>query len=131
MDGELWTTLYRALRAVARTHTTQPGMSFSDRRIVEVHLWAVLHDRPVSWAVQPRHWLPHRRSQPLPGDVTMSRRLERLGVLQLLEALEDLLCVGLPMLMPMHIDAMPLPVGGHSKDPDAAWGRAANGQAKG
>ena len=106
-------------------------MSFSDRRIVEVHLWAVLHDRPVSWAVQPRHWPPHRRSQKLPSDATMSRRLKRLGVLQLLEALEDLLCVGLPMLMAMNIDAMPLPVGGHGKDPDAAWGRAANGRAKG
>jgi pimeloyl-ACP methyl ester carboxylesterase len=39
---------------------------FSDEVIVRVYYWAVIHDRPVSWAVQKRHWPLHLRRQALP-----------------------------------------------------------------
>ena len=54
MDRELWSQLSRGMFDVARTFRKSPRHTYSTHQIVRVHLWAVLHDRPVSWATQPR-----------------------------------------------------------------------------
>lgn len=131
MEGELFQGLYRLIQQVDKLHAQPKGVHFSDARIVEVLLWAVLHDRPTCWACQRRHWPAHRRCHPLPTPATMSRRLRTCSVLFFLAAMEAALQAAAPRGLVQSVDAMPLPVGGWSKDRDAKWGRAANGFAKG
>jgi hypothetical protein len=57
--------------------------------LVAVLLWAALHDRPVSWACQPRHWSTTTLRPPrLPSAATMSRRIDGVAVGLLLRVLE-------------------------------------------
>jgi len=96
-----------------------------------VLLWAALHDRPILWACHPGNWPAHLRPDPLPSQSTMSRRLKKVALLQLLERAFGAWRAQLPSEILKFIDAKPLPVGGCSKDADARYGRAAGGQAKG
>src|SRR6187431_1842958 len=65
----------------------------------------------------------------------MSRRLRSEPVQRLLKLMENRLktLTSDPEVenLVKAIDGKPLPVGGNSKDPDAAWGRGAGGLAKG
>src|SRR5438874_1236892 len=72
--------LYHLLRDVAKDFR-QKYVQYQPWVLVAVMLWAALHDRPVSWACQQRHWstttLKPRR---LPSPATMSRRIDSVGV---------------------------------------------------
>ena len=123
MERELWPPLYHLLREVAKDcspkYVQHPAWA-----LVAVMLWAALHDRPVSWACQRRHWsttlLKPRR---LPSPSTMSRRSDRVALGLLWRALEQRLRdSGQPALV-AFVDGKPLPSGGDSKDPDAHFGR--------
>jgi Transposase DDE domain len=61
----------------------------------------------------------------------MSRRLRTTEVQRLLYDIERPLCSTATWTCLHWIDGKPLVVGTHSKDPDAAWGRAGRGFAKG
>jgi hypothetical protein len=131
MERELWPPLYCLLRDVAKDFH-QKYVQFQPWVLVAVMLWAALHDRPVSWACQKRHWstttLKPRR---LPSPSTLSRRIDSVGVGLLWRALEQRLRdSGTPALV-AFVDGKPLPVGGNSKDPDARFGRGAGCIAKG
>lgn len=47
---------------------------YSDREILLVLLWVVLHDRPVAWACDAGCWPTRRRLRRLPHASTVSRR---------------------------------------------------------
>lgn len=140
MERELWGRVYPMVRSLGRSRR-RPRVRFSDAVIVLVHLWAVLHDRPVSWACDLRNWAGRRPRRPrrprrLPSNATMSRRLRAPSVREFLAAAEARLREGggeggAPGGLVKAVDGKPLPVGGHSKDPDARNGRAAGGMAKG
>lgn len=95
-----------------------------------VLLWACLHDRPVSWACKPNNWPDDLRPHPLPSQPTVSRRSKTVEVLRLLAFVERLFAQR-GFELALTIDGKPLHVGSHSKDPDAAWGHARRGWAKG
>lgn len=126
MERELWATLYALAR---RLEPREARGIFPASCIVSVFLWAVIHDRPVSWACDARNWpaQPHRR---LPSQATMSRRLRSPAVQQLLDKLLAVLLERDSSWVKV-VDAKPLPVGGHSKDPDARWGRGVGNFIKG
>jgi hypothetical protein len=127
MEATLFRALYRHVTSVA--HPRRPRVQFSDRLIVLVYLWSVLHQRPVTWALDAGHWPAGLLAFELPSDSTMSSRLATLGVRQLLErvtlAASDLL--GPPPLAKV-IDSKPMTVGAYSKDTDAKRGRVGAGQ---
>ncbi len=123
MEAKLYRVVYRFVMSI--THVGRAKrQQFSDRTILLVYLWSVLHDRPACWACDPINW-PATLDRPLPSDTTLSRRLRSLGVLQLLErvltAVADLTPAG-PVKL---IDSKPLLVGAYSKDRDAKRGRLA------
>jgi hypothetical protein len=131
MERERWETLYRMLAPWDRgwfRGRYSPGV------IVAVYFWAVLHDRPVCWACQAKHWpadIPLRSY--LPSQATMSRRLRKLEVQVLMTALDEQLR-GVVHDSPASVkivDAKPLSVGGYSKDPEARWGYGVRGLLKG
>jgi hypothetical protein len=130
MEGELWEILYPMVRELGERYR-QSGVQFSNRAIVLVYVWAVLHDRPVCWACDPANWPAELRPAVLPSGSTMSRRMQSISVLTFLEGLASALRDRFPRHWVKTIDAKPLPVGPYSKDPDTHWGYAGPAQAKG
>jgi hypothetical protein len=131
MERELWPPLYRLLRDVAKDFR-QKYVQYQPWALVAVLLWAALHDRPVGWACQRRHWstttLKPRR---LPSPSTLSRRIDSVGVGLLWRALEQRLRDSRVPALVAFVDGKPLPIGGDGKDPDARFGRGAGCVAKG
>lgn len=121
MERELWLQLYAL---VVKLDTLWTNGFYRTSEIVAVFLWAVVHDRPTSWACEVRNW-QGKPPDRLPPQCTMSRRLRSEAVLKLLKKVEAQLG-GDPRQWWVHrIDSKPLPVGPHTKDPDAKYGRAA------
>ena len=132
MERELWIALYRLAKACDNPQYWRLEQYF-DYEIVGVYLWAVVHERPTSWACNPENWpeglCPNGR---LPSQSTMSRRLPTTEVQSLLRVMEEQL-VQLPgkEAWGKIVDGKPLFVGPHSKDLDCDWGRVGRGYAKG
>jgi hypothetical protein len=130
MEGELWKHLLMMVAEVGQTvHSKR--VHHSDACVVRVFLWAVLHDRPVRWACRAANWHPGQRRWARSSESTMSRRLRSDGVQAFLHVLYRRVQATWPPSWCKWIDALPLPVGGATRDPDARYGRAANTMAKG
>jgi len=131
MERELWPLLYRVLGEVA-ADVRQKYVRHQPWVVAAVVLWAALHDRPLSWACDPRHWsTTDLRPARLPSQATVSRRTRRAGFgcfLNLITA--RLRGRGLPRLA-LTLDGKPLLIGGCGKDPDAQVGRAAGHRGRG
>lgn len=129
MECQLFKLILQALAALGQRKSSRA--TYSDAHIVAVHYWSVLHDRPISWAVQSCNWPIHLRTQPLPSNTTMSRRLRSTSVRALLDAVEERIVRPEPGGTLWIIDGKSLPIGGASKDRQAGYGRAARGKARG
>jgi hypothetical protein len=130
MEDELWMELYRIIMDSGKGKRRK-RQRFADREIVLVYLWAVLHDRPVCWACQRRNWPTDSPLRAVPSDSTMSRRLRTGGAQAILDLAERDGRQRIPRGLCKYIDAMPLVIGNASTDPQAGYGRAASGKAKG
>lgn len=118
-----WAHWKRIAAVVHELAEPMPGgrFGFTDAQIVLVYLWACYHDKPVSWACRKEHWPVFVRSAP-PSPSTMSRRLRRPGVTDLLERARVRL-EGPPAGRLAHaIDGKILPVAAHSRDRQATRG---------
>jgi IS5 family transposase len=131
MERELWPLLYRHLQEAANGFS-QKYVHYQPWVLIAVFLWAALHDRPVCWACQGRNWATTSLRPPrLPSAATMSRRIDRVGVGLLWRRLEERLRGDGHPARVAFLDGKPLVISGVSKDPDAGYGRAAGGYAKG
>src|SRR5260370_32583594 len=139
MEDELFNALYPLFQQEAKRRPRPKRIRFSDATILLVALWAILHDRPICWACQIRHWpetlFASLGLDALPSLATMSRRLRTLPVRLLLEQvfyrLLNATAAVQAFCLCRRIDSKPLPVGGFSKDVDARWGYATGGKYKG
>jgi hypothetical protein len=133
MGRELWALLYHCVRDVGKDFTPK-YVQIQPWVLVCVSLWAALHERPVGWACDGRHWEATALRPPrLPSPSVMSRRAYRVGTGLLWHALGQRLraCAEeYPALIAL-LDGKPLPVGGCTKDKGAAYGRGAGTMAKG
>lgn len=130
MESELWPRVYQVVMDAGKGRRPK-RVQHTDVAIVLTYLWAVLHDRPVSWACRSQNWPPAARRAARPSASTMSRRLRRASVKALLRQVEERLRARFGHSWVKWIDAKPLPVGGSSKDPHARAGRGHRGMAKG
>ena len=131
MERELWPSLYRLLRAVAKDFS-QKYVHHQPWVLVAVMLWAALHDRSVSWACQKRHWSTTTlRPGRIPSESTLSRRGDDVGVGLFWRAVEQRIRNGAEPALVAFVDGKPLPIGGNGTDPDARFGRGAGCIAKG
>jgi len=130
MERELYRRLYEITYHLGKTRRTK-HVVFPDHKIAMVYFWAVLHDRPTGWACQRTHWPDHARQLRLPTASTMSRRLRRNSVRQLIDCVEHNLKDRFPINHVLLIDAKPLPIGHGSKDRQAKVGYATGRLAKG
>ena len=130
MEDELWKETYRLATRIGKGKGVVRG-DYTDAWIVAVYFWSVVHDRPISWACVASSWRGRAIQEKLPSPATMSRRLRSEAVQQLIKAIEkELINISHPSICRL-IDAKPLPISGHSEDPDAAYGRAASSMARG
>ena len=130
MERELWLLLYHMALSCDKLTKAR----YRPAVIVGVYGWAVVHDRPVSWACQRRNWPEALFAEPcfcLPSQATMSRRLRSADIEQLLDEASWQLTEAWVFCWVKIIDAKPLPIGGFSKDGDARWGRGVKALAKG
>jgi hypothetical protein len=140
MERELWAELSKAICDVDATWRDSPRFTHRTALVVRVHLWAALHDRPVSWACDPESWDARTRPPALPDQSTLSRRARRKGPAGF-EAFLDALAARLsgggggarpaPSRLVKRFDGKALAVASHSTDRDAAWGRGVGGLANG
>ena len=129
MEGQLW---YRVEDLLLFVDGKPKRCRYSDREVLRVILWAVLHDRPINWACEPLHWPATSLPARLPDPSTISRRWQWHALQEQAEALHDESVRRLGVQgRYAAIDGRPLVVGGCSKDPDARSGRAAGGLGKG
>ena len=127
MERELWNQLYAI---VVRLDNLWTNGLYRPAEIVVVYLWAVIHDRPTSWACDRKNWETSSPAR-LPPQCTMSRRLRSRAVEQLLARVEAELGEDPRQWWVQRIDSKPLPIGPYSKDSDAKCGRAGSGFARG
>src|SRR5918999_3381221 len=116
MEHQLWKAIVAVLTELGKPRF-DPREDFTDHDIVGVYYWAVVHDRPVAWACERRHWPPAlRRGRPLPSGPTMSRRLRSRSVADLLGLLEARVLRPRDPGLYWMIDGKPLPIGGCPKE---------------
>ena len=87
MERELWKKVYRLVMETAKDKTIKRA-TFTNAQIILTYLWAVIHDRPVYWACKEKNWPICYRRRPLPTPSTMTRRLRRCDIQQLLKDIE-------------------------------------------
>ena len=130
MEGQLWKRILMILAQVCK-RSKRACEDFSDEEIVRVYYWAVIHDRPISWACQAKNWPLYARRKALPSDTAMSRRQRTANVIALLNAVEQRVTRPASGGLYWMIDGKPLVIGGCSKDRQAGYGKAAASKAKG
>jgi hypothetical protein len=130
MESELYRKVYQLVMKIANGRKIKRA-TFFDAEIVLTYLWAVLHDRPIYWACNKKNWPIYYRRRPLPTASTMTRRLRKQGVQNLLKEVEQALIKTFPPSLCRWIDAKPLPIGRHSKDQQSGFGSAAGLMAAG
>ena len=131
MERQLWKKIVDAITNACKPIKC-PGCTFDCVSIVKTWLWAVVHDRSVSWACNQDNWPPYYRRNPIPSDSTISRRLGTHEVLDLLRQVEELVLrpeCGTELVW--AIDGKPLTISGSSSDRQAGYGRATGGKGKG
>lgn len=131
MERQLWKEIVRIICQLSK-QPFNPRHRFTDDDILEVYFWAVIHDRPVSWACERINWGVWWRKKRLPSNTTMSRRLRKASVCERILELEKrvLRSPGGGGLV-WFVDGKPLVISGCSKDKQAGYGRATGGKAKG
>lgn len=130
MERGIFVRAKRVLRELGRRRITGRHR-YTDAGVLEVYLWAALHDRPVSWACDRAHWPPGTRRGPMPDASTVSRRMRTASVRTLLERLRERVLPRDRGCLVAIIDGKPLPVGPNSHDRQCGYGRGAAGMAKG
>jgi hypothetical protein len=130
MESELYREVYQLVMKIANGRKILKA-TFFDAEIVLTYLWAVLHDRPIYWACKKKNWPIYYRRKPLPTPSTMTRRLRRQGVQNLLKEVEQNFIKKFHPNLCRWIDAKPLPIGRHSKDKQSGFGPAAGLMAAG
>jgi Transposase DDE domain len=128
MEGLLWRMVVELLRSVQQRFSR--GI-YSDRDVLEVSLWAILHDRPACWACFPENWPDTCRPRRLPHPSTLSRRLRHAGVQQLTHQVHQAAVARFSVEKVALLDGKPLLVSDVSKDWDATNGRGTRGMSRG
>lgn len=131
MERQLWKQIVTLITSINKNKGSAVS-TYTDAVIVKTWFWAVLNDRPVSWACKDENWPIWERRWKRPSAPTMSRRLKSKGVIWLLKQIENrvLRRFGYGNIVWL-MDGKPLTVSGCSKDRQAGYGRAVGGMAKG
>ncbi len=132
MDRDIWIVLECAARIVARRlPTPQRRWVFSDRQIILMWLWAVMHDRPLCWACRRENCRGWFRPRQLPSVSQFCKRLATPRFEHARRLLHELLTQRGHAELLQFIDGKALVVHEYSGDPEARTGIAGGRFARG
>lgn len=125
MDRDIWIVLECASRITARRlGKPRRRFDFSDRQIIQMWLWAVLHDRPMSWACRRENCRGLFRPRRLPSVSQFCKRLGTERFERARRTLHEVLTARGHEDVLNFIDGKPLVINGYSTDRDATNGIA-------
>ena len=76
MEQTQWTIVGAAIRQVTRSFPRLKRAKYSDRLITCLYFWAVLHDRPMTWAIDLRNYnRTFRPRKKIPSISQLNRRI--------------------------------------------------------
>jgi hypothetical protein len=123
MDLELWAELAAAISDVDQHVEPNARDTHPTSRVVRVHLWSALRERPTSWACRAANWTDRTRPPALPDQSTMSRRMRRGDFDAFLARVGRRLNGRAKQWLLRVVDGKPLELPNHTGDRDATWGR--------
>ena len=127
MGHELRAELSALVSLVDQDFADNPEAVYSTATVVRCHLWSAWHERPTCWAADASNWDRLTRPRQLPSQSTLGRRPRR-GEFESFMAGPAGRLRHLPRLRTLfkRLDAKPLTVAAHSKDPHARFGQPAD-----
>jgi len=130
MEQSQWTVIRQSIRQVTRSFPRLPRARYGDFLIACLYFWAVLHDRPMTWAVQPRHYNRTFRPRNIPSLSQLNRRIASERFQQILQRVHERLA-GDSRYKGLIFDGQALTVSPVSQDRDARSGHIPGGMGKG
>jgi hypothetical protein len=131
MERSQWNVLRQVLRDVARSMPRPRRARYGDYLIACLYFWAVLHDRPMTWALDRRHYnRTFRPRKPLPSVSQLNRRVAAERFQLILQRVHERLA-GDSRFKGLVIDGQALCVSPVSRDRDARIGRIPGGMGRG
>jgi len=129
VDRMTWGVLLDATRhAVGRLPPPRRRPVYSDLLIVRMWLWAVMHDRPLSWACRRESYSSLFRPRRLPSVSRFSRRLRTRRFARLRVLLHEALTARGAGAALSFLDGKSLPIGDWATDRDARDGAVRTGR---
>jgi len=134
MDRELWALVLETIKRAAREVGWNGGRRrprFPNWLIVAMYVWAVWHDRTMSWACDRTHYNALFRPRKLPSVSQFTRRVKSGDCQAILQRVHDALAQRGLVIDEGYLDGKPLLVSPVSKDRQATRGKVSGGFAKG
>jgi hypothetical protein len=132
LEREQWKAVLSSVkRAARRLPRPRRRPRFPDWLVVAMFLWAVWHDRCLSWACDRSHYGVLFRPRKLPSVSQFTRRIRTRRCRQVLAWVHEDLAEAHLSSPVSYFDGKPLLVSPASKDRDARRGRVSGGFAKG
>lgn len=131
MERSQWSVLRQVLRSVTRSMPRLSRARYSDYLIASLYFWAVLHDRPMTWALDRDYYnRMFRPRKPLPSISQLNRRIAANRFQTILQRVHEHL-VGDSRFKGLVFDGQALCVSPVSQDRDARVGHIPGGFGKG
>ena len=125
MDHDQWHILRTHVRhAAALLPRPSRRFHYADSLVALLYLWAVAHDRPMSWAADHGHYNGLFRPRQLPSVSQFHRRVRTDRVRAILQRVHDAVAGRDVPTALLSVDGKALPISPVSKDPDARPGYA-------
>lgn len=130
MEQSQWTVVRQTIRQVARSLPRLPKSIYSEFSIACLYFWAVVHDRPMTWSVDPTHYNRSFRPRKIPSVSQLNRRIASDRFQHLLQRVHEKLA-GDSRLKCLILDGQALQVSPVSQDRDARAGHIPGGMGRG
>lgn len=125
MDKKIWYIITQTVVCVNRSiKRTSRRPQYSDVLILKMYLWAVWHDRTLSWACSRQHYNGLFRPRKLPSVSQFCRRVKTKCFQDLIEAVNQKLTHRKEKTKISFFDGKPLPIGNYTCDKQAQNGYA-------
>lgn len=133
MDHDIWNRLMIVTRSASRgVVPSVRSPIYPDLLIVRMYFWGVHHDRPQSWAADPKQYHdPLFRPGHLPSVSQFNRRIKTPSVERILQKVHDETAEVKRVSPVLYMDGKALPVSPVSKDAQATRGHIPGGFGKG
>ena len=130
MEQSPWIVVRRVIRSVTRSFAKLPRCIFSDAQIATFYFWGTLHERPMTWAINPVNYNRSFRPRKIPSISQLNRRIASDRFQRILQKVHERLA-GDSRYKGLILDGHALCVGASSQDRDARPGHAPGGMARG